>query len=70
MLSSSTAVILRFVLTTTLIFVNVSYGQNSQEIRRRFEYKLSFKGPYLVVRDGTVPFWDHFGRKMILYDFM
>jgi mannose-binding lectin 1 len=30
--------------------------------RRRFEYKLSFKGPHLVQRDGTIPFWEHFGN--------
>jgi len=29
--------------------------------RRKFEYKLSFKGPHLVQKDGTVPFWEHFG---------
>lgn len=30
---------------------------------RRFEYKLSFKGPHLVQRDGSIPFWEHGGRK-------
>ncbi|XP_071989445.1 protein ERGIC-53 [Engystomops pustulosus] len=29
---------------------------------RRFEYKYSFKGPYLVQADGTVPFWLHTGN--------
>ncbi|XP_069820914.1 protein ERGIC-53 [Dendropsophus ebraccatus] len=29
---------------------------------RRFEYKYSFKGPYLVQGDGTVPFWVHTGN--------
>lgn len=28
---------------------------------RRFEYKLSFVGPHLVLKDGTVPFWEHSG---------
>ena len=32
---------------------------------RRFEYKYSFKGPNLVQRDGSIPFWDHGGRKCI-----
>ena len=32
---------------------------------RRFEYKLSFKGPHLIQRDGTIPFWDIGGRKYI-----
>ena len=30
-------------------------------IQRRFEYKLSFKGPHLVFKDGTIPFWEHSG---------
>ena len=30
---------------------------------RRFEYKLSFKGPHLVQGDGVVPFWQHGGSK-------
>ncbi|KAM9329037.1 LOW QUALITY PROTEIN: protein ERGIC-53 [Gastrophryne carolinensis] len=29
---------------------------------RRFEYKYSFKGPYLVQADGSVPFWSHTGN--------
>lgn len=29
----------------------------------KFEYKYSFKGPYLAQKDGTVPFWEHFGSK-------
>ncbi|XP_053557146.1 protein ERGIC-53 [Bombina bombina] len=29
---------------------------------RRFEYKYSFKGPYLAQSDGTVPFWTHTGN--------
>lgn len=31
------------------------------DILRRFEYKLSFKGPHLVFKDGTIPFWEHGG---------
>jgi len=27
----------------------------------RFEYKLSFKGPHLVNKQGAVPFWNHYG---------
>ncbi|XP_068107364.1 protein ERGIC-53 [Hyperolius riggenbachi] len=29
---------------------------------RRFEYKYSFKGPYLVQAEGSVPFWIHTGN--------
>jgi mannose-binding lectin 1 len=30
---------------------------------KRFEYKLSFKGPHLAFKDGTVPFWTFGGSK-------
>jgi mannose-binding lectin 1 len=30
---------------------------------RRFEYKYSFKPPYLAQRDGSVPFWEYGGSK-------
>nr|KAI8752121.1 protein ERGIC-53-like [Biomphalaria glabrata] len=33
----------------------------AQAPKRRFEYKLSFKGPHLVQRDNSVPFWEYFG---------
>ncbi|XP_059173624.1 protein ERGIC-53-like isoform X2 [Physella acuta] len=33
----------------------------AQSPKRRFEYKLSFKGPHLVQRDNSVPFWEYFG---------
>ena len=29
---------------------------------KRFEYKYSFKGPYLAQKDGTVPFWTYDGN--------
>ncbi|XP_055912905.1 protein ERGIC-53 isoform X1 [Eupeodes corollae] len=31
-------------------------------VHRRFEYKYSFKPPYLAQRDGTVPFWEYGGN--------
>lgn len=36
---------------------------------RRFEYKYSFKPPYLAQKDGTVPFWEHSGSKFPLNGF-
>ena len=30
---------------------------------RRFEYKYSFKPPYLAQKDGSVPFWEYGGSK-------
>ena len=37
----------------------------SQTQYKRLEYKYSFKGPYIVLKDNTVPFWDVGGRKYI-----
>ncbi|UJR23784.1 hypothetical protein I4U23_026761 [Adineta vaga] len=31
------------------------------QLTKRFEYKLSFKGPHLAFKDGSVPFWTHGG---------
>lgn len=36
---------------------------------RRFEYKYSFKPPYLAQKDGSVPFWEHSGSKCELNAF-
>lgn len=30
---------------------------------KRFEYKFSFKPPYLAQKDGSVPFWEYGGSK-------
>ncbi|XP_026470091.1 protein ERGIC-53-like [Ctenocephalides felis] len=40
------------------LFISFS---NSLE-HRRFEYKYSFKPPYLAQKDGTVPFWEYGGN--------
>ncbi|XP_078056144.1 protein ERGIC-53-like [Mustelus asterias] len=39
-------------------------GHRGERTHRRFEYKHSFKGPHLVLRDGTVPFWAHHGSAL------
>ena len=46
---------------TILVLAVGSSG--SDEPQRRFEYQLSFKGPHLVQRDGSIPFWTHGGRE-------
>lgn len=38
---------------------------SNPQLVKRFEYKLSFKGPHLAFKDGTVPFWTFGGSKMI-----
>jgi len=36
-------------------------AKTESTFHRKFEYKLSFKGPHLIQTDGTIPFWEHFG---------
>lgn len=36
---------------------------SSQNVHKRFEYKYSFKGPYLAQKDNQVPFWTYSGSK-------
>lgn len=45
----------------TIGFVHLQSAQY-----KRFEYKYSFKGPYIVLKDNSVPFWDVGGRKMLI----
>nr|XP_018914726.1 PREDICTED: protein ERGIC-53 isoform X1 [Bemisia tabaci] len=45
-----------------LVFlVNLIVLSLSSVAFRRFEYKYSFKPPYLAQKDGTVPFWEYGG---------
>lgn len=41
-------------------FVPFSRGEMPH---RKFEYKYSFKPPYLAQKDGSVPFWEYGGSK-------
>lgn len=34
-------------------------------VHKKFEYKYSFKPPYLAQKDGSVPFWEYGGSKYI-----
>ena len=36
----------------------------SSQPLKRFEYKYSFKPPYLAQKDGTVPFFEYSGSKL------
>lgn len=42
---------------------NNARGNINTGVHRRFEYKYSFKPPYLAQKDGTVPFWEYGGSK-------
>jgi len=46
-----------------LMYISVR-GQN---VFRSFQYKYSFKPPYLAQKDGSVPFWEYSGSE---YDFL
>lgn len=48
-------------LSLAIIFLYINV--NAQNVFRRFEYKYSFKPPYLAQKDGSVPFWSYSGSK-------
>lgn len=45
------------------VFLIKDLSGDIQGVHRRFEYKYSFKPPYLAQKDGTVPFWEYGGSK-------
>lgn len=45
-----------------IFFIFVISVTNSTLVHRRFEYKYSFKPPYLAQKDNTVPFWEYGGN--------
>nr|CAI5824597.1 unnamed protein product [Callosobruchus analis] len=51
------------VLTSLLfLFILLIDYSLAQLVHRKFEYKYSFKPPYLAQKDGTVPFWEYGGN--------
>merc|ERR1719223_2170908 len=50
------------------LIVNESFGFTDVATTKRFEYKLSFKGPHLTFKDGSVPFWEHSGSAICSND--
>ena len=50
------------------LLLNWVQGFAPQDIIKRFEYKLSFKGPHLMFKDGTIPFWEHGGAAIASND--
>ncbi|PAA71178.1 hypothetical protein BOX15_Mlig025816g1 [Macrostomum lignano] len=49
------------ILLTLLCLVSDSFSDTTEPFAR-FEYKLSFKGPYLTQKDGSIPFWEYGGH--------
>lgn len=50
----------------SILSVNESFAPS--DVLKRFEYKLSFKGPHLVFKDGSIPFWEHGGSAIASND--
>lgn len=55
--------LIAFILIFCIFVPKTLNSQNAMQTgsHRRFEYKYSFKGPYLAQKDGTVPFWEYSG---------
>ena len=54
-------IVWQILLTSSTIGVQAVPGSNQPH--KRFEYKYSFKPPYLAQKDGTVPFFEYSGSK-------
>ena len=61
-LTCSLSIVTVFIILIVPLLENVTANINTQ-LHRRFEYKYSFKPPYLAQKDGTVPFWEYGGSK-------
>ena len=55
-------IICQFILNLAL---SVQAVPGSSTPLKRFEYKYSFKPPYLAQKDGTVPFFEYSGSKLL-----
>lgn len=54
-------------LVHSLLSLNlINIDANSGLVHRRFEYKYSFKPPYLAQKDNTIPFFEYGGSKYIV----
>lgn len=51
---------------TIILISNINANVGS----RRFEYKYSFKPPYLAQKDGSVPFWEYGGSKFKFFTYI
>lgn len=52
----------------TFLFIIFINNISANVGTRRFEYKYSFKPPYLAQKDGSVPFWEYGGSKFKFHD--
>jgi Legume-like lectin family len=56
----------RWLLAISAIILAFANGYDGSTPHRRFEYKYSFKPPYLAQKDGSVPFWQYGGSEFLL----
>lgn len=52
-----------FLAHSLLILNSINVNANNGLVHRRFEYKYSFKPPYLAQKDNTIPFFEYGGSK-------
>jgi hypothetical protein len=52
------------ILLVPILVLNIVNCNSNLGIHKKFEYKYSFKPPYLAQKDGTVPFWEYGGSKL------
>ncbi|KAK9890972.1 hypothetical protein WA026_013309 [Henosepilachna vigintioctopunctata] len=52
----------------SVILISVISIIHANLVHRRFEYKYSFKPPYLAQKDGSVPFWEYGGNAIASSD--
>jgi mannose-binding lectin 1 len=50
-------------LSVAVIVSGLADVGHANQVVSRFEYKYSFKPPYLAQKDGSVPFWEYGGSK-------
>lgn len=53
-----------FYLVLLLICALVVCDSPTPTLHRRFEYKYSFKGPHIVQKDNSIPFWEYGGSAL------
>ncbi|XP_056638339.1 protein ERGIC-53 [Diorhabda sublineata] len=51
-----------FITHFLLFFIFILNNSDAKTVHRTFEYKYSFKPPYLAQKDGSVPFWEYGGN--------
>lgn len=55
--------VVEFLVVFSLIFTIFLGSISGNIVQKKFEYKYSFKPPYLAQKDGSVPFWEYGGSK-------